>query len=347
MYNNDTIHTKNNQELEVLIDKDKSGKERPWRENKLKTLLLAESYERLGMKKSYRVRECGTYLEHRRYLKTQEFKLHRANFCKVRLCPMCAWRRSKKIYGQVSKVMDQALEDKEYRFLFLTLTCKNVEGEELSKTIDNLFHAFKKMGERKVFKKAVKGWFRALEVTHNLDETSQNYDTYHPHFHIILMVNKSYFKKPEIYITQKQWTSLWKSCLNVDYTPIVNIKAFKANTPKETKKSISEAAKYTVKDNDYIVKDKNEIINEKLTDSSVWILDTALAGRRLTAFGGELRKIHRKLKLDDIEEGSLIDDGDEEKLREDLNYVIEQYHWHVGYKQYIKIGVKSDDDTSR
>jgi len=330
MCNNNSINTPINQELEILSDKDKKGKERPWRINKLKTLELAESYKRLGMKKSYRVAECGTYLEYKRFFEDNSLKLHQANFCKVRLCPMCSWRRSLKIYGQVSKVMDQATKDKDYRFLFLTLTVRNCEGDELSQTIDNLFHAYKKMSERKKFKNAVKGWFRGLEVTHNLDEASKDYDTYHPHFHVILMVNKTYFKKPELYITQAEWTNLWKDCLGVDYTPIVNIKAFKTANKAQTSKSVAESAKYTVKDNDYLITD-----NEELTDNAVMILDSALAGRRLIAFGGELRKIHRALNLDDAENGDLIH-TDNEELREDLNYVIERYQWHIGYHQYIK-----------
>lgn len=346
MYNNYNKTDEKNQ-LEILSDKDKKGKERPWRTNKLKTLALAESYKRLGMKKGYRVAECSTYLEYKKWLSDNTVKLYRANFCKVRLCPMCAWRRSKKIYGQVSKVMDKALEDKEYRFLFLTLTCKNVEGEELSKTLDKLFHSFKKMSERKVFKKAIKGWFRALEVTHNLNEGSKSYDTYHPHFHIILMINKSYFNDPNYYISQSEWTSLWKDCLGVDYSPRVDIRAFKSNNKTQTAKSVAEVATYTVKDNDYIVKNEDGTVNEELTDSAVWILDKALSRRRLVAFGGELKAIHKKLNLDDAIDGRLEDGDIEEEIREDLNYVIEQYQWKIGYNQYVKVGVRADDDTCR
>ena len=338
MYNNHTTDTLENQELEILSDKDKNGKERPWRDNKLKTLTLAESYKRLGMKKAYRVAECGTYLEYKEYFSDNTIKLHNANFCKVRLCPMCAWRRSLKIYGQVSKVMDQATKDKDYRFLFLTLTVRNCEGDELSQTIDNLFHAYKKMSERKKFKNAVKGWFRALEVTHNLEQ-----DTYHPHFHIILMVNKSYFNDKRLYMSQAEWTDIWKSCLKVDYLPTVDIRTFKSKTKAETSKSVAEVATYTVKDNDYIVKDDDGTVNEELTDSAVWILDNALAYRRLVAFGGELKKIHKALNLDDAEEGDLINTDNDEEIREDLDYQIKIYGWKVGYNQYVKVGVRTDE----
>ena len=313
----------------VLMDFDKFGNERPWKEKKLKTIELAESYLRLGMKKGYRVMECSTYLEYKKL--KDEKKLKNANFCRVRLCPMCSWRRSKKIYGQTSKVMDEALKDKNYRFIFLTLTVKNVYGEELSSTLDEMFKGFNRMFQRAIVKKSVIGWFRALEVTHNLNETSKDYDTYHPHFHIILMVNNSYFNDKKYYISQEKWTILWQESMRLDYTPIVNVKAFKTGSKVETSKSLAETAKYTVKDSDYISDDI------KMTDSSVLVLDSALANRRLVAFGGLLKEIHKKLNLDDIEDGDLVNTGDDEELREDVDYMIEVYHWHVGFRQYVRL----------
>ncbi|MBY0757476.1 protein rep [Clostridium sardiniense] len=318
-------------DIEILIDKDGRNNDRPWKNKKIKSILLGQTYLKLGYKKAYRVLECGNYLEFKRYLEDNKLKLFGANFCKDRLCPMCSWRRSLKIFGQVSKVMDKTLEKQEYKFIFLTLTCKNVDGENLSKAIDDLIKSFDKLFKRKIIKNIVKGWFRALEVTHNLDKDSKDYDTYHPHFHIILMVNKSYFKKTDLYITQDKWVELWKDCLKVDYTPIVDVRAFKSNNKNHIKKSIAESAKYTVKDNDYLIED-----NIELTESAVIVLDKALKGRRLVAFGGELKKIHKQLKLDDAEEGDLINTNNEEEIRDDLNFIIERYKWSVGYNQYIK-----------
>jgi len=328
LFNNNHIKkTKENQ----LVDISKSGKEVPWVDKKIRTLLLAESYKRLNNKKAYRVQECGSFLEFKRYLTTGELKLQGANFCKVRLCPMCAWRRQLKIFAQVSKVMDSALQIKDYRFIFLTLTCKNIYAEDVRNTLDNLFKSFNLLTKRKQFKQSVKGWFRALEITHKLDVNSKDFNTYHPHFHVILMVNKSYFNKPEIYISQEKWTSLWKSCLKVDYTPIVNVKAFKVSSKSKVAKSVAEAAKYTAKDKDYLISD-----NEEMTDSSVQVLDGALANRRLTAFGGELKKIHKELNLDNAEDGDLVNTNQDEELREDVDYIIERYKWNIGYNQYIK-----------
>lgn len=311
-------------QLEKLVDKNKSGKEIDWEGKKLKNLELAESYKRLGFKKAYRVEECGTLLSFK-VIDEELKKLFKANFCKDRLCPICSWRRSMKIFGQVSKVMDRALEDKDYRFLFLTLTVKNCAGEELSSEIDKMFDSFKLLFKRKEVKGIVIGYFRGLEVTYN-----EEFDTYHPHFHIILMVNKSYFTQSVQYISQKKWTELWKDCLKVDYTPIVNIKAFKTASKEQTRKSICEVAKYTVKDNDYLFEDI------KMTDNTVAILNNALKCRRLIAFGKEFRKIHKELNLDDAEKGDLINTYVDDTIRPDIEKVIENYKWNFGFKHYFK-----------
>lgn len=324
---------------EILIDVNSKGRIIDWRSKKLSTLELAESYKRLGQafeNKYYRVKECGTYLEYKKF-KDDTKKLNLANFCKVRLCPMCSWRRSLKIYGQVSKVMNEVSKNNNYDYIFLTLTTRNCKANELSQTIDDIFNGFKKLTKRKRYKQSIKGHFRALEVTHNLNYNSSWFDTYHPHLHCILVVNKSYFTDTKSYITQKEWTNLWKSVLKIDYIPIVDVRRFKDVGGKGIEKSISETAKYTVKSDDYIVRDDitNEII-ETLTDDAVYILDKALAHRRLVAFGGILKDVHKKLNLDDPEDGDLVN-TDNEDLREDLDYIIERYRWNIGYKQYLRV----------
>ena len=329
-YNIDDINGK------VLIDVNKSGKVIDWREKKLNTLNLSDSYKRLGneyFNKSTRVLNCGTYLEYKRFKDDNSLQLNHANFCKVRLCPMCAWRRSLKIYGQVSKIMNVISSNNEYDFLFLTLTVSNCNSSELSKTINLIFKSFDRMTKRAIYKKSILGHFRALEVTHNLIN-----DTYHPHLHCVLVVNKSYCKKKELYITQQDWTQLWKNCLRIDYTPIVHITKFKDKAGKTIEKSVAEASKYTVKSDDYIIKDDitGEIIQD-LTDTAVKILDKSLANRRLIAFGGLLKDIFQLLNLDDPEDGDLVN-TDNEEIRADLNYIIERYSWNIGYKQYLRIG---------
>ena len=303
-----------------------------WDYKKNRSLELSAVYKRLQMdSKAYSIQNCGTYLEFKRFKNNNDFKLYHANFCKCRLCPMCSWRRSLKIFGQVSRIMEELKKEKEYRFIFLTLTQRNVTGSQLNEELDKMFKGWNKLTKRKQFKNAFIGWFRALEITHNLDVNSKDYDTYHPHYHVILMVHKSYFKKANLYITNDQMIQLWKESMELDYSPNIDIRAFKTDG-KDLSKSIAETAKYTVKDDDILISN-----NQELTDISVLTLDHALSRRRLIAFGGKLKEMHKKLNLDDLETGDLVNTDSDEIENNELDFIIEKYSWHVGYKQYLKI----------
>ena len=81
---------------------------------------LSRVYELLSLyRRADRVSQCGSYLDFG-VLPDGTKKLVKANFCRDRLCPMCNWRRSLKLYSQVSQVMD-VLESEGYCFLFLML----------------------------------------------------------------------------------------------------------------------------------------------------------------------------------------------------------------------------------
>ena len=252
---------------------------------------------------------------------------------------MCAWRRSLKTFGQVSQVMDYVEENYDYKYIFLTLTVRNCYGEDLKDTLDLMTGSFSKLSRRKAFKDAVKGYFRSLEVTYNQEE-----NTYHPHFHLILAVNKSYFDDNKIYLSQNDWTNLWKQSLKVDYTPVVNVKRIKPNTDDKTYgKAVAETVKYTVKTNDYLIKDEEGKINEKLTDEVVDTLDTALHRKRLVSFGFVFKEVHKKLNLDDTEDGSLENTDNDDEIRSDLFSVILRYQWNIGIKNYKLVEIAEDD----
>jgi plasmid rolling circle replication initiator protein Rep len=262
----------------------------------------------------------------------QEKKLHNANFCKVRLCPMCAWRRSLKIFGQVSQVMNIAKGETSNKFIFVTLTQRNVKGEELKEEIDRLYKAYNNLMRRKKIKLMSLGWFRALEVTYNSVS-----NTYHPHFHVVIMVKSFYEKNKNLYISQAELTEMWKQSLKIDYTPIVHMESVKIKKGKTIETAVAEIAKYTVKESDLIIKDADGVFDLEQTDENIRILDDALAFRRLTAFGGQLKEIHNLLKLDDAENGDLINTDQVDIENNELEYVIEKYFWHVGFSNYVKI----------
>jgi len=166
----------------------------------------------------------------------------------------------------------------------------------------------------------VVGWFRALEVTYNED-------TFHPHIHAILLVDKGYFKGKD-YMHTTDWVQLWRMSVGLDYDPICDIRKVKANKGKH--KAVAEVAKYTLKDSEYLTRDNNE-----LTDRLVSVLGDSLRSRRLYAFGGELKKIAKEINAERPDEGDLIH-IDDESIREDIAMVMEVYQWNFGLGNYYK-----------
>lgn len=341
----------------IIIENELQCKFEP---KKLLSEYLAYSYERLGLiSRSNRVRMCGEFLEFGKFSSVgggspvggppptgeldYKFKLTNANFCRDRLCPMCNWRRSYKIFGQVSKIMDFIVDD--YEYLFLTLTVPNCIGSDLPALIDTMQHAFsKKFLRYKRIKQAVKGFFKALEITRN-----KKNNTYHPHFHIVIAVPKGYFKS-SCYIKRDEWLEMWQMAMN-DYS-ITQVDIRKCRTKHELQEgseaskalssAIAEVAKYSVKSSDYL--DVNDCV---LTDEVVNVLLSALSNRRLCSFGGCFDEVRKKLNLDDVIDGDLLHLDD--TLRSDVAEMIYKYQWSCGcyklieYKRNVPV-IEVDED---
>jgi plasmid rolling circle replication initiator protein Rep len=343
---------KNNIKTEVLQDLDKKGRKRPWRPKKVRSLILADSFKRLGYdKKSERVRFCSYELGFYTDPETLEKRLKSARFCRERLCPMCQWRRSIKVFKQVSKVMDVATQrHSELVPIFLTLTMRNCTGDELPEVLDKMFLGWKNLINHRKIKRVLEGWFRALEVTYDGDKVisqrrydrrkeeydrkgikagdiNPNYDTYHPHFHVILLVQDDYFTGKD-YMQTSDWVHLWRTSAGLDYDPICDIRKVK-NRPGKAK-NVADVAKYTLKDTEYLKKDPD------LTDKLVGVLGGALRNRRLYAFGGLLKKIAAELDIGELADGDLIH-TDDDAIREDVATAIVFYRWTMGISDYVKV----------
>ena len=332
---------------------------------RLQSEMLAGSYERLHFdNRAHRVNECGTYLGfglptdpaaglHRGVpaagLELTKPKLVTANFCRDRLCPMCNWRRSHKIFGQVSKIMSHISSD--YAFIFVTLTVPNVQGCDLSKKIDEMQAAWDRLLHYKTIKQAVKGYFKAFEVTRNKKRSSPSYGTYHPHYHTVFAVAKDYFSGSD-YIERDDLLKLWQKATR-DPT-ITQVDMRRAGTKKKREgmsdadalaASVAEIAKYAVKSSDFLGKvDKAGRVYAPLPDIEqdeiVLTLANALAGRRLCSFGGCFDEARKLLNLEDPEDGDLIHD-DDDILNPDLLGMIAYYGWSCGAYKLIKLVPKS------
>ena len=352
-----------NKQVEILEDKSFSCKVRDWSGKKKRNLSLSEIY--MMIKESYRKihsekfnrffnreersRMCATVLQFKKDTE-QKRKLHQAYFCQLRLCPVCNWRRSLKIFSQVSKIIQAIEQDREHAYIFLTLTQKNVSGEELDQELDKMMKAWNRFLGYKKVKDVVKGSYRGLEITYDKESKitkrmyqekkdyykklglkvgnkNPNFDMYHPHFHVLIVVRKGYFTSKE-YLSHEVWRELWAKAMRLDYLPQVNVKRVKGNTAE----AVAETAKYVAKDSDYVIEKDLD-----LSMNVVETLDYALERRRLVSFSGIMKEWHKKLNLDDTEDGDLvhIDSEKDEELEGEMT--LETYAWNVGYMNYVRV----------
>lgn len=308
-----------------LVDAKANGKPQPWAEHKDQTALLSYAYEQLGNdRKAGRVQCCAPRLV---FGRTEEgrLKLAAASFCRVRLCPVCQWRRSLKLFGQTTEVVKAVQQQRKVAWLMLTLTVKNVDGIDLPNEITIMHKAWDRLCKTKAFQRAVLGWQRCLEITHNVTTGSGAYDTYHPHIHALLCVRPSYFTSRD-YISRDAWSSMWAAAARLDYVPQVWVSRVKDGSAG----AVAEVTKYAAKPGDYLTAwDLDMMV------SSVEVMDNALHRRRLVAFGGCMKDAHKALGLDDVEDGDLIH-TDNDPTPEAAAAALAAFTWVPGYRQYYR-----------
>ncbi len=325
---------------EVLSDKKKNGKERPWSLLKSDSLVMAHLFLLLDSeKKGERIRECGTYLWFKECLSGHEKKLSLAYFCKDRFCVMCMWRKSLMISAQLFKITHIALDQNPtYRFLFLTLTIPNVDADDLSEGVTTLLEGWNRLIQRTEVKKVVKGSFRAVEVTYNAES-----DTWHPHIHALLFVPANYFTKN--YIKHERWLQLWQESTRIPEISQVNIKAVQhaGNTHEKLASLVAEVSKYSLKPP---TNPKDRINHPYIRGSdaesmkAVEQLVKGLKNRRLVQFGGIFKDIKKELGLKDESESDLVHVDEKETTSCNCSVcgetLIEHlYAWNNSQKNYI------------
>ena len=92
-----------------------------------------------------------------------------ANFCRNRFCPTCQWRRSVKLFRQNYDCFEWIrAKYPGCRFVFLTLTVRNVPIDSLVSRLADMSNAWHRFTMRRDFKAlGLLGWLRVLEVTRN------------------------------------------------------------------------------------------------------------------------------------------------------------------------------------
>lgn len=227
------------------------------------------------------IKNCNTFLSFVTDKTLEKKKLYKANPCKNRFCPVCAWRKARKDALGLSLMMQYVKQEESKSFIFLTLTTPNVTAEHLEDEIQNYNHAFQKMFKRKKVNSIAKGYVRKLEVTYNAER-----DDYHPHFHVLIAVNRSYFKDTKSYISQKEWLNLWRDVTDMPEITQVQVQKIRQNNNKE----LYEMAKYSGKDSDYL-------INQKVFDAFY----KSLKGKQVLVYSGLFKEARKKLKNGELD----------------------------------------------
>lgn len=286
---------------EILEDVSQTGKPRKWKEHKQNNLRLAELYKEankqfprlISSARLWDMEQCANSLEFIRYADGSK-KLKQAYFCRNRLCPMCQWRRSLKLFGQVSQISDLlAVQHKGIRFLFVTFTQTNVSGTDLKQEFDKINKAFARLTDKtknraaaRGLQKSMLGYIKSTEVTYN-----SKTHTYHPHLHVIFAVQPAYFRTGN-YINAPAWRALWRDMLGLDYLPQVHVEAIKTGADK---KAVAELTKYPAK--------VTSILDLPAPDAVQVLADLTrfCRNRRFVSFGGCFKQAKQELHLQDVE----------------------------------------------
>lgn len=287
-----------------------SPKDRPWDQHRsqadqIATIFLNAADSRWFSRLGERVELCSQVLVFGWSAEKADsgvltLKLRKGTyFCRVRHCPVCQWRRSLMWMARFLQAAPGVLSQyPNARFIFLTLTRKNVPITELRGALREMSSAWGRLIKRKEFT-GVLGWIRAVEVTRAEDGRA------HPHYHVLVMVSADYFCRPEKYVTQAAWTAIWRNSLRLDYDPIVHVTAVKsraAHCDGVPSRGLMSAARETLK---YAVKPAD------MAAHPAWLLELTrqLHKLRFIASGGVLKDV---LREDDETNDDLLVLGDGE-----------------------------------
>jgi plasmid rolling circle replication initiator protein Rep len=300
-----------------------------YRDKKILSDAIARKYDSVNQKKSNRMRECARILKIGTNKLTGKKTVLKANYCELRLCPVCSYRKSRIEGFRAAKVVHKILtgHEDEYTTLVLGLTTRNCSAENLKATIKMQQKGFKSLihksgqGRGGPLSDIILGYIRTSEVTtawHLMDEGMG----YHPHIHALVIVPRWYALK--IYETDEtlkaeieHLAELYKRTCKLDYTPEVDI--------RETYNTIEHAAKEIIK---YTLK--------TIDIQSIDILrtyDRELSNLRMIEYGGLMRDAYKDIV--EAEKTEKISKKEEiEMLIANGDLLIELLKWNYGAKLY-------------
>lgn len=292
----------------TILGKDLLDKYTPKKDLNRKATNYIEKH--LTIKSVVRFETCSSWMQFLTNGEMSVKRLHKTDACGNRFCPICTWKTAKKDAIKLSVMFDAVKEIEGKEFLFLTLTAPNCTGEELAFEIDRFNKAVSKLFRRRNVARVVKGYIRKLEVTtdqeqyiteelykrkkgyfdmrgYKIGDTNPQYNTYNPHVHIIVVVNKTYFTDTKTFIKQENWLEMWQECME-DKT-ITQVDAKKVRTTGNSN-AVLEIAKYSAKGSD--------LYHSEAVFDTFYI---ALKKRQLLVFSGMMKDYAKKYENGELD----------------------------------------------
>lgn len=276
-------------------------------DRKTRTMRLYDRVKAWDFKSASRYYNCGTQIA------LQNGAIKSANFCRDRLCPMCAYRRAQKMFAQNMAVYQEIKADhSKYRQLFLTLTVPNVKLEDLKQTLADMSKGWNRFrNNRAVKREPIKGYAKKLEITYN-----EKTNTFHPHYHVMLTVD-GWASRIEDFV--HWWTVSMQSAVQL----VCFIEAVQGDA-----KSVKEMSKYMSKSDD---------LEEALDTEEKWFLyRSAVFSVREMTYGGVWRDYRRQLGFVDIDDDDLCDT---EKVTHSEEPIV-WYEWVHAARCYVVVDIQ-------
>jgi plasmid rolling circle replication initiator protein Rep len=252
-------------------------------------------------------------------------KVHFADSCKNRFCPVCAKRKADKDAIQISVCMMYIEQIHKKEFVTMRFDAPSVPADVLCEEIDKYNKGWYRLFKYKSVSDVNQGYIRKLEITYDnepnithdmyygnmekhiyprkdyydardldIGDPNPNFKMFHPHFHVIMAVDKRYFKD-KTYLKQEKWLNLWRKAMDMPQITQFFVKKLRSNISEKMNdqkvgKAVLEIAKYSAKDSDYL-------INPEVFEAFY----NALKGRQLITYAGLFKDSVAKYKAGELD----------------------------------------------
>lgn len=153
-------------------------------------LAVAKGDAPSGKSRAERIIRCGQMMW--AYNPTTKGHSHVNLWCRDRMCPACAAMRSRKLTRCARERMARFMAERD-RSLFAMMTLTHVKkswsAESAGEAVTRFLTSWRKLVNRRPFKRMVRGWIRCIEVVWS---TKSGYAGWHAHAHVMLDIKPEY-----------------------------------------------------------------------------------------------------------------------------------------------------------